>query len=104
MTQSSIGFIPYRPHPSNKKIALADGHFITVVGKGDMMINQNLILKDVLHMFKLSANLISVHKLIMNLLCFMFFTPTSCQFLDQGAGKVIGLAKEDSGLYHREDA
>jgi len=29
MTQSSIGFISYRPYPSNKKIALANGNFIS---------------------------------------------------------------------------
>jgi len=57
MTQSSTGFISYRPCPSNKKIALANGTFITVVGKGDIMINQNLVLKDVLHVPKLSTNL-----------------------------------------------
>jgi len=53
MTQSSTRFISYRPCQSNKKIALADGTFITTVGKGDIMINQNLILKDVLHVPKL---------------------------------------------------
>jgi len=38
MHQSSTRFISYRFCPSNPKIALADGTFITVAGKGDIMI------------------------------------------------------------------
>jgi len=33
MTQSSSGFICYRPPPSNEKIALANGNFTTIAGK-----------------------------------------------------------------------
>jgi len=39
MTQSSIELISYRPCPRNKKFTLADETFITVVEKGDSMIN-----------------------------------------------------------------
>lgn len=63
------------------------------------MINHNLILKHVQHVPKLSTNLISVHKLTMDLQYSMFFNSTPCQFQDQGMGKVIGLDKEDSGIY-----
>ena len=37
MTHSSTEFISDRPCPSNKKIATADGTFITVAGKGDIL-------------------------------------------------------------------
>jgi len=39
MTQSSTGFISYRPCSSNTNIELADGTSITIVGKGDIMVN-----------------------------------------------------------------
>jgi len=79
MTHSSNGFISYRPCQSNKIIAFGDGTFITMARKGDIMINHNLILKDVLHVSKLLANLIFVHKLTMDLLClgFLILQPTN---------------------------
>lgn len=62
------------------------------------MINQNPILKEVLHVHNLSSNLIFVHKLTMDLHCLVFFNPITCQFQDQGTRKLIGLAREDNGL------
>jgi len=67
------------------------------------MINQNPILKEVLHVHNLSANLIFVHKLTIDLHCLVFFNPITCQFQDQGTRKLIGLAKEAHGLYLLED-
>ena len=43
MTQSSHGFVSYSPCPNNKKIAIADGTLVIVVGQGDVVINQNLV-------------------------------------------------------------
>ena len=63
MTHSSTEFISYRPCPNNKKIATADGTFIIVVGKGDILLCQDLILRDVLHVPKLSAKLLFVQDL-----------------------------------------
>jgi len=94
MTQSSTGFISYRSCPSNKNCnCISNFHYS--YWKRRIMINLN----DVLHVLKLSANLIFVHKLTMDLHCLVFFNPTTCQFQDQGTGKVIGLATEDNGLY-----
>src|SRR4051812_14758705 len=83
MTHSSTEFISYTPCPSNKKIVTADGTFITVAGKGDIPLSQNLILRDVLHVPKLSAKLLSIHKLTTDLQCLVTFTPTLCKFQDQ---------------------
>ena len=99
MTHSSTEFISYTPCPSNKKIVTADGTFITVAGKGDIPLSQNLMLRDVLHVPKLSAKLLSIHKLTTDLQCLVTFTPTLCKFQDQETGKMIGLAREDNGLY-----
>ena len=104
MTYSSTEFISYRPCPSNKKIATADGTFITVAGKGDILLSQDLILRDVLHVPKLSAKLLSVHKLTTDLQCLVTFSPTLCKFQDQGKGKMIGLAREENGLYLLKEA
>jgi len=82
MTQSSTRFISYRSCPSNKKIALEDGAFITVPAKGDIMINQNKILKDFLLVLKLFSSLIFVHKLITDFHDLVFFSPTTSQFQD----------------------
>ena len=65
MTHSCIEFIPYRPCPNNKKIATADGTFVTIAGKGDILLSQNLILRDVLHGPKLSVKFLFIHKLTM---------------------------------------
>lgn len=99
MTHSSTEFISYRPCPSNKKIATTDGTFITVAGKGDILLSQDLILKDVLHVPKLSAKLLSIHKLTTDLQCLVTFSPTLRKFQDQGMGEMIRFAREENGLY-----
>ena len=48
MTQSSHGFVSYSPCPSNKKIDITDGTLAIVAGQEDIVINQNLVLKNVL--------------------------------------------------------
>ena len=63
MTQSSHGFVSYSLCLSNKKIAIVDGTLVTVVGQGNVVINHNFIFKNVLHVPKLSTNLVSIHNL-----------------------------------------
>ena len=63
MTNSSLKFSTYSPCPSNKKIALVDGSLTIVAGKGEIKIHPSLVLKNVLHVPKLSTNLVSIHKL-----------------------------------------
>ena len=63
MTISSLKFSTYSPCPSNKKIALVDGSLTIVAGKGEIKIHPSLVLKNVLHVPKLSTNLVSIHKL-----------------------------------------
>ena len=82
MTYSSTKFISYKPCPSNKKIKSADDTFIKVVGKGGILLSQDLILKDVLHVPKLFAKLLYIHKLTTDLQCLATFSPTLCKFQD----------------------
>jgi len=56
-------------------------------------------MNDVLHVTKLSAKLISCHKLTTDLHYLVLFNPTTYQFRDQGMKKAIGLPKEHNGLY-----
>ena len=85
---------------SNKKIAVANGSLAIVVGFGDIYITPILILKNVLHVPKLSINLVSIQKLTHTLKCYAIFFPSYCVFQEQGSGRRIGLTKERRGLYH----
>lgn len=63
MAHSSLLFTTYTPCPSNQKIAMADGSLTTVAGIGDVCISELLTLRNVLHVPKLSTNLISIQSL-----------------------------------------
>ena len=104
MTSKSQLFHTYTPSPSNKKIAVANRSLATVAGFGDIYITPTLILKNVLHVPKLSANLVSIQKLTHDLKCYAIFFPSYCVLQEQGSGRRIGLAKERSGLYHLESS
>ncbi|PON35454.1 hypothetical protein PanWU01x14_336080 [Parasponia andersonii] len=103
MTQSSHRFVSYSPCPSNKKIATADGTLVTVAGRGDVVINQNFTLKNVLHVAKLSTNLVSIHKLTKDLNCVVTFSSILFKFMDQSTWTMIGLARKMNGLYFFEE-
>ena len=78
MTSKSQLFNTYTPSPSNKKIVMANGSLVTVAGFGDIYITPTLILKNVLHVPKLSANLVSIQKLTHDLKCYAIFFPSYC--------------------------
>lgn len=99
MTNSSHKFITCSPCPSNKKISTADVTLVRVAGQGDIKLNSNITLKNVLHIPRLTVDLISVKNFIKDLGWKVTFSHYSCIFQDQGNGKMIGLAKEKNGLY-----
>ena len=78
MTSKSQLFRTYTPSSSNKKIAKANDSLATVVGFGDIYITPTLILKNVLHVPKLSASLVSIQKLTHDLKCYDFFPFLLC--------------------------
>ncbi|XP_071939839.1 uncharacterized protein [Coffea arabica] len=100
MTHISNKFKTYNPCPSNRKIVVADGTTTTVAGIGDVQVTPNLILKNVLHVPRLSTNLVSVKKLAKDLAGSVIFDESCCDFQDRGSGKRIGLAKEHDRLYY----
>ena len=69
MTSKSQLLHTYTPSPSNKKIAVANDSLATVAGFGDTYITPTLILKNVLHVPKLLANLLSIQKLTHDFKC-----------------------------------
>ncbi|KAH0636332.1 hypothetical protein KY289_036247 [Solanum tuberosum] len=64
-------------------------HSASTVGHRDIPLGKSLILKDVLHIPKLSANLISIQKLTKD---------SKCQ--EQNTNEMIGCASEKGGLYY----
>ena len=101
MTHTSQYFNSHTPCPSSRKIIVANGSLATDAGLGDIYVTP-LILKNVLHVPKLSTNLVSIQKLTEDLKCHAIFHPSYCVFQDRGSGRKIGLAKERNGLYYLE--
>ena len=71
----------------------------SIAGKWTIPLTPSLSLKSVLHVPKLSINLLSIHKLTKDLNCKVVFSPNDCVFQEPIMGKTIGLAKERDGLY-----
>ena len=89
MTHLSNKFSTYSPCPSNRKIVTADGSLITVAGLGDVKITPLVTLKNVLHVPKLSTNLVSIQKLTKDLCCNVIFDNNYCIFQDKDSRRMI---------------
>nr|KYP58771.1 hypothetical protein KK1_014193 [Cajanus cajan] len=94
MTPLPKYFSTYSPCPGNKKISTADGTLITAAGQGEVQISPSMTLKNVLHVPKLSINLISIQKLTKDLSCNVVFYSNSCILQDKNSGRTIGHARE----------
>jgi transposase InsO family protein len=102
MTGLSSLFQTYSPCPGNKKIKIADGSFSPIAGEGKIPLSTHIDLKNVLHVPKLSYNLLSVSKICEDSNCYVKFFNTHCIFQDRNSGKMIGSAKMMDGLYYFE--
>jgi len=96
-------FISYNPCPSSRKITVVDGALTTIAGQGDVLLNEHLTLKNVLHVPKLFANLISIQKLIEDTNCSAFFYSNVCEIQEQGKKRMIGLVRAREGFYYLEE-
>eukprot|EP00261_Vitis_vinifera_P031451 XP_019072694.1 PREDICTED: uncharacterized protein LOC109121825 isoform X1 [Vitis vinifera] len=103
MTNSSNMFESYSPCPGNKKVRITDGNFSPIARKGLIKISEGIDLKSVLHVPKLTCNLLSVSKLSRNSNCCVIFYESHCILQDQSSGKMIGSARMINGLYYFED-
>lgn len=64
MTWSANLFVSYTPCAGNQKVKIVDGSLSAIAGKGSIAISPSITLHDVLHVLKLSCNLLSINKLI----------------------------------------
>ena len=94
MTSKSQLFNTYTPNPSNKKIVVVNGSLATVAGFGDIYITPTLFLKNVLHVPKLSANLVSIQKLTHDLKCYAIFFLLIVFFKNKAWGGGLNLLRK----------
>ena len=77
MSHSSYQFNNYNLYLSNKKIVTINGSLTTIAGVGDIQVSPTLNLRNVLHVSKLSTNLVSIQNLTQHLGCNVIFLPYS---------------------------
>ena len=77
MTSCKKLFSSYVPSLSNQEVRIADDSISLVPA---VQISSNILLKAVLHVPKLSCNLLSVSKLTRDLNCVTNFTSSTCVF------------------------
>ena len=99
MTNFSKVFSSYIPCPRNQKIKIVDGTIAIVTGQGDVFLTSSLTLRNILHIPKLSVNLLSIPQITKDLNCLVNFTQSGCYFQGLLIGKVIGHAREEGGLF-----
>ncbi|KAA0041425.1 Beta-galactosidase [Cucumis melo var. makuwa] len=89
---SSKHFISYAPCAGNEKIRIADGSLALIVGKGQIVPSDGFTLQSVLHVPKLSYNLLSISKITRELHCKAIFLFVSVYFQDMSSRRTIGTA------------
>ena len=104
MTDSYHLFSSYTPCAGNLRVKITDGSLAPVAGKGSIQISDTITLEFVLHVPKLSCNLLSVNQLIKHSNCSAKFLSSHCVFQDLSSGMTIGSAKEYEGIYYFEEA
>ncbi|KAL0303582.1 UNVERIFIED_CONTAM: Retrovirus-related Pol polyprotein from transposon RE1 [Sesamum radiatum] len=87
MTTSHHSFITYDACPSNRKVKVAEGSLATVAGQGTVPLFTDFFLKDVLHVPRFSANLLSIKKVTKVLNGLAIFYPTCYVFQDWITGR-----------------
>lgn len=80
-------------------IRIDDGTYSKIVGIGYVFISKYLISENVLHASDLKCNMLSISKLTLMKYYIVIFNSQQCMFQDLNLGKMIGSAKEYSGLY-----
>ena len=91
------------PCAGNERIRIADGSLAPIAGKGKISPCAGLSLHNVLHVPRLSYNLLSISKMTHEWNCKAIFLPDSVSFQDLSSGKMIGTARHSRGLYLLDD-
>jgi hypothetical protein len=83
----------------NINVNLPTGQSVMVTHIGSIQITPTLLLTDVLCVPSFDFNLISVSKLTLSLHCCIFFLSTYCFIQDLMHWRMIGMGKQQNGLY-----
>lgn len=94
MTGDLVVFDSYSPCQNNLTVRIPDGTLSKVMGKGSVIISQNITLSSVLYVPKLDCNLLYISKLTKDLKCITKFFPSRCEFQILELGRTIDNAKE----------
>ena len=87
----------------NKKIRIADGSLAPIARKGHISLFDGFSLHNMLHVPRISYNLLSISKITRELNCKATFLPDSVSFQDLSSGRMIGIARHNRGLYLLDD-
>ena len=99
MTGDQHQFNNFTPCQSLSPITVADGSVSNVSGFGTVHTSY-FELNQVLHVPKLSFNLLSINQITKPLNCSMTFFPTHCIFQDLQLNTMIGHGSELGGVYY----
>jgi hypothetical protein len=80
MTGMSPLFSSYNPCSGREKIRIADGSLSPVSGKGSVFVTPSMTLSSVLHVPDLTANLLSIARITLELNCQVIFYSYYCFF------------------------
>ncbi|OIT27399.1 hypothetical protein A4A49_57151, partial [Nicotiana attenuata] len=81
------------------KVHLPTGEQVTITKTGESHIFQDKTIGEVLYIPEFKYNLLSVSKITKELQCCAAFFPDFCVFQELSSGKVIGIGREEDGLY-----
>nr|XP_004245314.1 uncharacterized protein LOC101251909 [Solanum lycopersicum] len=81
------------------RVNLPTGDQVSISHIGEPMILKDKVVKDVLFVPEFKYNLLSVSQLTKQLRCTVVFFPDFCIFQDLFNGRVLGIGKENQGLY-----
>ena len=80
MTNLSHLFISYTPCSGNKKVNISYGSLSSIVGQGSIRLSDKIVLQYVLHVPKISCNLLSISRLSKDSNCHVVFGGSLCEF------------------------
>ncbi|XP_019228108.1 PREDICTED: uncharacterized protein LOC109209314 [Nicotiana attenuata] len=87
------------PENARSKVHLPTGEQVSITHVGICSFFKNKKVQNILHIPEFKYNLLSVSKLTKELMCLAAFYPDFCVFRELSSGKVLGIGKEELGLY-----
>ena len=100
MTNLPHLFISYTPCFGNKKVRIANGSLFSIAGQGSIRLSDKIVLQSILHVPKLSCNLLFVSSLSKDSNYCVVFCASFCEFQDLNSGMMIGSARLIDNLYY----